>query len=267
MVNQKKMQKVSAHSREWCSVSVFLEGHKDAQMQFLRWLKKTNLPLLEVTGPALAVLRGAGVIKARAPVGTLVAIEDIKTIARDYNSRDPKHKVSAVLDGLIWKGTVVLENPPPIKKNGKEFAFDDDGGETETKKVKQARDFTELSSVLGDDWEGLLDSQQVDESFALFGTEDTKEPMARTAVPWYALANIPSWIVCAGLVQDNSINLQAPYQIQKLARSEDMTSILLPAMPAGIVVSLVINEITYLVTVASEEVTNSLFKELGMKTQ
>ncbi len=61
---------------------------------------------------------------------TLVVVEDLAAIAKGYSK--PKHKVEEVLGGLVWKGTIMLEKPPPTK-NGEQTA-------TETKKVKVVAD-------------------------------------------------------------------------------------------------------------------------------
>lgn len=259
------MRKVSAHNHDWCSVSVFLEGHSDAQVQFLRWLKRSTIPHLEVTDEALATLRKAGVIKARAPIGTLVLVHQIKAIAELYNSRNPKHRIANVLDGLVWKETIVLNDPPAIK-NGKEqlpSRNDESCGEAETKKVKEELS-VEFESRIGEGDEcmlGFLGLQEMEEPFSDTGWED---PTPGNISPTFALANTPTWIVYTGGTpsNDDSVTLQSPYQVQKIARSEDTTSILLPAMPSGIVVSLVINETTHFITVASEEVTNVVRGEL-----
>lgn len=63
-----------------------------------------------MTGPALALLRKAHVAKARAPIGTLVAVEELATIAQAYNSRGPKHPIEGLLDGLVWNSTIASSN-------------------------------------------------------------------------------------------------------------------------------------------------------------
>jgi hypothetical protein len=177
-----QMYKVSAHNREWCSALVLLEGHSDAQAQFLRWLKKSDFARLEVTGSALAPLRKAQVVKSRAPIGTLVVVEELATIAQTYNARRPKYKVEDVLDGLVWKGTITLEDPPAIKKGKQKLVR----GEADLKKPKldtladgERLDDASQGSAL---WLGFLSAQEA----LLTGAAPSTPP---------ALANIHSYSV------------------------------------------------------------------------
>ena len=170
------MFKVYAHDREWCSVSLLLEGHSDAQPQFLRWLKKSEFLRLEVTGAALAPLRKAQVIKARAPIGTLVTVEDLATIAQAYNARGPKYKVENALNEVVWKGTLVLEGAPRVKI-GKQTS-----GEAGTKKAKfDGAPTQEAEDVLG---QGGEDAWLGSSLWLGFLSDHEQQGDERAPIPW-----------------------------------------------------------------------------------
>lgn len=228
------MRQVTAHNREWCSVAVLLTGREDAQAYFLRWLKKSRFAHLEVTGAALMVLKKAAVIKPRAPIGTLVLVADLPKIAQAYNARKPKRAVEDVLDAIVWKEAVVLDTPPEIL-----------GSEPEAKKTKlEAEVDLEKFDVPMDD---LLP----------FSWED--EPPH--ALPFFALAHLPTWIVIPGSHIAAEDPILSGFMIQQVVRSPAAISILLPPMPPGQEVLIMSNE-QYPIRVISEETTKLICGEL-----
>jgi len=114
----------------------------------------------------------AQLVKARAPISTLVAIDELAAIATRYNSRAPKHEVEDVLDGLVWTGNITLENPPRFMI-GKQIT-----GEAAAKKAKQAP----LVDVFG---QGEDDSWWP--SSPLWLAQDAEESFSASALPpWLA---------------------------------------------------------------------------------
>lgn len=224
--------KVSAHNTDWCSVTVLVGGHSDAQKHFLRWLRKSRFSYLEATGAVLGELKKANVVKPRAPIGTLVLIANLSEIARTYNVREPKHKIGDAIDDIIWKDTIIWDDPPPIKGAPLEPAL---------KRSKPT----------------LTDDEDPFSLESLFADGDMNCDF--DTVPCFALANTSTWIAQSPTVQ---VSLNGGFQVQKVIQSPEATFVLLPAMPPGIA-TLLINGVPHPIRVVSERTTRLLLDELA----
>lgn len=246
------MRKVSAHQREWCSVAVLLAGRHGAQAHFLRWLKKSGrFAHLEVTGAALLVLKKGQVVKARAPIATLVLVVDLGEISRCYNARKPKHKVEEEhLNAILWKETIELDNAPPILGSA---------CEPEPKKTKAAEndqyDFDAGLFDLPDDllfWPPEKNNSTVVVASKRFDFH---------FLPRFSLAQTPKWIILPGSATQGPVSLENGHSIQEVVYAPEATLILLPPMPPG-PVDLLMDEKRYHIQVISEDITKRIIEEL-----
>lgn len=207
-----------AHGIEWCNSSVVLEGHQEAQKHFLRWLKKSEFPVLEVNGPSLNTLRKEQIAKARAPVATLVRVVDLSALSTVYNNRKPKHLVRGEFETLAWKGSIELNNPPAVKQG--KHSLTQQGVEVERKKAK-----TEHEQESGEEW--------LDDNFGSLFMNQTEVAIPQLCLDLRCMvfANTSNWIVCSGVLLD--VHLEGDYKVKKVVRTESETFLLLPEMPPG----------------------------------
>lgn len=257
---KKVMRRFRAHGFDWCSTSILLEGHEDARLQFHRWVRCSRKHIA-VVGASLVVLREAGVVKPQAPSAILVPADEVVAMAKDYNARNPKRRV-VDLDVLpdAEGEAIVLEGAPLINDNqegvAKKAKLD-----TSAKGLEQAPKFCAGSEVFlvtppdnddDDDWMHIGAIMDVDPiSFV-------DMPVA-SSVGFYALVETSTWIALNSVAND--AKLEYPYVVERIVSSPLTTFILLPPMAAG-VVSLVVNETSYRITVLSEKITDLVKGEM-----
>jgi hypothetical protein len=214
--------KFSAYGAEWCSASVLssqVDNH--AQMHVLRWLRR-NTTHIQVSGALLSELRQDIGVKSRAPVATLIRVDQLGSLVNLYNRRKRKVSITIQERDLQWNPKIrSIENPPPIvtpRANQQEDAAE------EGNQVDRRED-----DHLFDDFETMLGSPPL-----FLDWPDS----AHLTDPLLVFPNACNWIVHEGLAK--SIHMSEPYQVSKVALSEveKVTSILLPAMPAGTEASL-----------------------------
>lgn len=216
---------------------------------------------LDIVGASLGVLRGAGTVKPKAPSAILVRADQVVTMGKDYNARNPKHRVMD-LDVLpdTEEDAIVLDGAPSIKKPN-----DNQGGVTKKAKLDTAaapkicadsevplvRHAPPNNDNDDDDWMHIMGMDVDPISFM-------HSPVVKS-VGFYALQETPTWISLN--IVANDATLDFPYKIQKIISATDVTMLLLPPMPAG-VVSLVLNGTSHHITVLSEKTTNIVKAEM-----
>ena len=86
---------------------------------------RTTVSCESTRGASLKRLKLKQVIRARAPVGVLVSVDDLDKISEAYNRRNSKSKLKENLEYLVWQDTFTLEDSPCITKRGRVTVTDE----------------------------------------------------------------------------------------------------------------------------------------------